>query len=283
MIHQFIIFILRCIPDWIKGKTRISKFLLNNFCLRTSDLIIPLKSGHKLLVPNVKEPIAFSILISGVYEQDVFNVIKDNLSQGDIFVDVGANVGCFSIPLSTTVGLSGQIHSFEASPTISRYLKNNIQLNGLSNIFFNNIAVSDKDGLVSFYDAPIHKFGMGGLASVGFGSTLVEVPSICLNHYFQVPCKIKVLKIDVEGFEVCVLKGASKLLQNNYVDLIIFEFLDWAEARVPNHRPGDSQRYLMDHGFQIWRLCDYLKGRKPLENALETGGDMLVAKKVSHE
>ncbi len=73
------------------------------------------------------------------------------------------------------------------------------------------------------------------------------------------------------------------MLENNYVDLIIFEFLDWAESRVPNHRPGDSQRFLMDYGFKIWRLCDYLKGRKPIENALETGGDMLVAKKVSHE
>lgn len=283
MLNNFLVFLIRLIPNWLKGKNRIAKILLRNYCSNASDVYIKLDSGESILVPNVNEPVAFSVLISGVYEPDVFKVIKNNIGKGDVFVDVGANIGCFSIPLANIVGPLGRIHSFEASPFVSSYLKKNIEYNGLANIVFNNFAVSDKFGDVSFYDAPVNKFGMGGLAPVNLDSPSTKVKSVTLDDYFNPPCKIKILKIDVEGFEISVLKGASDLLLNDYVELVIFEFLDWAESRVPTCNPGDSQRYLMKLGFHIWILSEYVNGGPPLKNAIETGGEMLVAKKASYE
>jgi len=68
-----------------------------------------------------------------------------------------------------------------------------------------------------------------------------------------------------------------EVLESGALDFIAFEFLDWAEQRVPGHRPGDAQRFLLEMGFTLWELEDYRHGRPPLDRVLETGGCMLVA------
>lgn len=87
------------------------------------------------------------------------------------------------------------------------------------------------------------------------------------------------MKIDVEGFEYLVLKGSFNLLKLNLAGLIIFEFFDRAESQIPNCKPGDSQRFLRDLGYSIFKLSDYIKGKGPLVDIIEVGFEMLVAKR----
>ena len=67
------------------------------------------------------------------------------------------------------------------------------------------------------------------------------------------------------------------MLKGTDSPLVLFEFCDWAEARVPNARIGDAQRLLLDYGYSIWQLTDFLKGRHPLREPLDIGYAMLVA------
>ena len=74
-------------------------------------------------------------------------------------------------------------------------------------------------------------------------------------------------------------QGTQSLLKSGKLPLIIFEFCDWAEARVSDGKVGDAQQLLLDAGFSIWRLEDLTKGRTPLNEPITTGYIMLVAQK----
>jgi hypothetical protein len=87
---------------------------------------------------------------------------------------------------------------------------------------------------------------------------------------------IQVIKIDVEGFELRVLQGATRILEQSR-PLVVFEFCDWAEARLPDGKAGDAQRFLMRLGFSVWRLHDWISGRPPLSEPVTNGSDMLIA------
>ncbi len=59
--------------------------------------------------------------------------------------------------------------------------------------------------------------------------------------------------------------------------LVVFEFCDWAEARVPKACVGEAQRLLFSYGYSIWQLTDFLRGGRPLREPLENNSAMLVA------
>jgi hypothetical protein len=90
--------------------------------------------------------------------------------------------------------------------------------------------------------------------------------------------RVSVLKVDVEGHEAAVFRGASRLLQGIHPPAIVFEFCDWAETRFANGRAGAAQKYLMELGYSVFRLSELAKGRKtPLRRPLTQGSVMLVA------
>jgi len=233
-----------------------------------------------MLVPNFNEPIGFSLLVFREYEADVLGLILNECPVNGCFVDVGANIGCFSVPVAKKVGELGMVFAIEASPFVFRYLVDNVEINGLRNVNLIHGAASDSDGDSFFYEANRNSFGMGSLSSVNNSEAKVPVKMIRVDSlYEKFQKKIDVMKIDVEGFEYLVLKGSFNLLKLNLVGLIIFEFFDRAESQIPNCKPGDSQRFLRDLGYSIFKLSDYIKGKGPLVDIIEVGFEMLVAKR----
>jgi hypothetical protein len=90
--------------------------------------------------------------------------------------------------------------------------------------------------------------------------------------------RVDVLKVDVEGFEGQVFVGATKLLAGSRAPTIIFEFCDWAERRIQNAPIGHAQRFLLDLGYSIYRLADFMSLRpQPLRKPLVAGYEQLVA------
>ena len=83
--------------------------------------------------------------------------------------------------------------------------------------------------------------------------------------------------IDVGANVVKVFEGALTLLTGDASPLVIFEFCDWAETRVPDAHLGSAQEFLLKYHYTLWRLPDFLRGRKPLREPLTAGYGMLVA------
>jgi FkbM family methyltransferase len=141
-------------------------------------------------------------------EGDVYDFIVDNLKPGDVFVDVGANIGYYTILASTLVGASGKVFAIETTPQIAKVLRFNIKLNELR-----NVTVVDKATWNSYCKLKMKiAFGEFGCASFFRNGVEVDVDAIPLDEVLVNVSKIKLIKIDVKGAEYEVLQGLRQTL-----------------------------------------------------------------------
>jgi FkbM family methyltransferase len=145
------------------------------------------------------------------------HILSAILRPGDIYVDVGANVGHLAIEAALIVGNSGRVAAFEAHPRTVNFLRQNIQLNQLNNIRVAQVAVGASCGWVGFTDNDSDDQNM-----VAHDGQIV-VPLITLDSLLADESPT-LLKIDVEGFELFVLLGATALLERT--QFIYFEAWD---------------------------------------------------------
>lgn len=163
-----------------------------------------------------------------VAEQEVFAQV---VRPGSVVVEAGANIGAHTVPLSRLVGPQGQLHAFEPQRIVFQTLCANLALNQCTNVFAKQAGVGAENGsiVVPFSD-PAERNNFGGISLVGVtaGET---VPLVTLDSLDLPMCHL--LKVDVEGMEVEVLKGGAETIAN-YRPLMFLE----------NDREGRSEELL---------------------------------------
>jgi FkbM family methyltransferase len=137
-------------------------------------------------------------------------------------VDVGANIGVFSLYQSMLKG-AGEVIAFEPSPEVFPRLVKNIEINGIKNIRVLNAAVGDESGMLSFTESRIS--ANSKVSEMG----LLKVPCVRLDDELKDIPGIDVLKIDTEGYETHVLRGACETLKKT--ERIVLEL----------HYPGEQE------------------------------------------
>jgi FkbM family methyltransferase len=157
------------------------------------------------------------------------------LQPGDTALDIGASCGAITALLARAVGPSGQVFSFEPANRAHRLLRQTIEANGLTNVVAEKLAVSDRKGTATFAEfrfSPQHQYKWLPEASSLFAPRIAadhpgayaetSVETIPLDDYFRdYDRSIRVIKIDVEGFEVEVLKGARETVERFRPDFSI--------------------------------------------------------------
>jgi FkbM family methyltransferase len=142
-------------------------------------------------------------------EGDVDEFIRSCLSRGSVFIDVGANIGYYTLVASKLVGSSGRIHAIEPVPSTAAILRANIKLNNCSNVFVHDVAAwSSKGKLV--LRIPKSWYGSASFLCNGMS---VTVNATTLDELLQSEDSVSCMKIDVEGAELEVLRGAKNILQ----------------------------------------------------------------------
>lgn len=270
--------LLQLIPAGTRGKAQLTRGLLSRY-LSLRDIHLDDRFGCEYLVPSLLEPIAFYLMSDRVYEPLVAKFILDHLRVGATFVDVGANIGVFTIPVAKRVGATGCVIAVEPSPRIATYLRYNISRNHLLNVRLQQCAAFDhEEQALSFYEAPLDHFGMGALAPQFYESAIL-IPARTLDNILAVEklWGLDLLKVDCEGYESAVFRGGEQTLTRPGAPNIVFEFCDWAEKRAPDIAIGEAQRILLEYGYRIWRLRDFMRGRAPLPRIITTGCESLVA------
>lgn len=179
---------------------------------------------------TIDEAFKIGLLFYGVINANETKVLEKMLKKGDTVIDVGAYVdGWYTLFPAVLVGNSGHVYSFEPHPEFFKRLKANIFLNKLKNITLVKKGVYDKIQSVEFYVE-------GGCSSIvkthAESYKKISTPKITIHtttiDEFVNTNKIKklnLIKIDVEGIEMNVLKGAKKTLQKMHPNLVI-EVLD---------------------------------------------------------
>ena len=170
-----------------------------------------------------------------------------------VFVDVGANIGSHAINAARLVGRTGSVFAFEADPDTYDLLAENIKSNDLGNIVARQTCVSDHVGTLSFYK---HRDSAKS-SIVDRGEKLsVTLPSDMLENLIPANTKIDVLKVDVEGAELSVLRGAREIFNDQRrPSVAIIEVFD---LRDNTDKSEGIREVLEGYGYKFF-LFDGLK------------------------
>jgi len=268
--------LFRILPAF-KGKQRIARFLFRSYLKKQQPLIIEGKWGCKYHLPNIIENIGFEIFINGVYEQETIDFIIRWCKNSAVFVDLGANIGAITIPVSKRLQ-NISIICVEAAPAIYAYLQRNIKENEVKHASLINKAVSVvANKKVPFY-SPEDKYGKGSMTPV-FTKTEVIVNTTTLGEIVSSVdiAKIGLIKVDVEGHEYSIFLGGEEILQSKDAPDILFEFEDWAE-KLAGFKEGSAQDLLKAYGYNL-HLLKNGKLEKPLHQCKRKGSAMILATK----
>lgn len=201
------------------------------------------------------ELIQNSIWFKGVYDIVASETIWRLTEEGETCLDIGAHIGYMTSIMTTRVGPRGKVISFEPHPVLFRELKANVgRWRTGGNIRLANIALSDKAGTVVL-ELPNDWAGNRGVARVVSGSTssaCETVPAARLSDVVSPQTRIGVAKLDVEGHELSVLRGAEASLKNAAIRDIVFEDL--------GVYPTPVMRYLEDVGYSVYSLGKAFRG-----------------------
>jgi FkbM family methyltransferase len=181
--------------------------------------------------------------------------VKDNIGQlqlGDTFVDIGANMGYMSLLASRAVGGMGKVYSYE--PSIREYSKllENIQVNRVGNIIPMNVALSDRNGLLNLSVSTIST-GLNRVSAAELpDSQKLIVPAFRFDTIWSLISEadenIALMKIDVEGWELLVLRGMEDVLRCKKVKKIIMEITD-SFFQENGYQKADIYKLLHSFGY----------------------------------
>lgn len=219
--------------------------------------IVRLKSGVRLQL-YLDSKLCETLYCWG-FEEEEQDFVAAFLRPGDVFLDIGANIGLFSVIASERVGPEGRVYSFEPAGSLRERLWTNLRLNGSSNVSILPYALSDVDE-----SRPMTVFGGGFDAwSTLAGGGESERPSksetvqcVTLDSIAGRESgldKACLVKIDVEGWETRVLKGGAAMFARATPSVLMIEF-----SREPQRRAGSSYEELWGElarqGFSVFRL-----------------------------
>ena len=250
----------------------VSKNYLNNFLIldrikawrrikATGDPVtIQVQNGQKLkLYPD--SVLSESIYI-GRFENAELDFVSRYLKKGDVFFDIGANIGLFSVVAAGKIQSTGKVYSFEPVRSTFLRLKENIKLNNLSHVSLYNLGLSNSDGILEMvtssegYDA-WNSFGKptAGSNFVNEKVEILKIDSWCQQNQISL---VNLAKIDVEGWECNVLKGGEKLFSSSNAPDLIVEF---TEENCKNAETTCGQLYdiLKDFGYQMFTYDERTK------------------------
>ena len=207
----------------------------------------PLRDGGRIHC-YLDDYIGNSLFYFGDLDAKVSWVVKRSLAPGDTFLDIGANVGILSILGSRLVGDQGRVLAVEPNPGIADMLVESLEVNGCSNVTVGRYALGEEEGELPL-SVPRRNLGGASLGAPGGDGIVVPVKtlrSVLEEEGIGTP---RMVKLDVEGFEVSVLKGILEVWKQESPEVILFEHLGREEV-------ADSEvgRMLSGLGYCFFRI-----------------------------
>ncbi|MDZ7697253.1 MAG: FkbM family methyltransferase [Deltaproteobacteria bacterium] len=213
------------------------------------DVILSL-DGLRILVRNPRQAfIGRSLYLEGTWEQEVTQFVSSNVKPGMILLDVGADIGYYTLLFAKLIGQTGRVFSFEPIPKSKWYLDKNIEMNGLSNVSTFNFALFDKAAKACL-EEPLTKSKINPFKEQLTGSDIVVEMKVFDDWKFDKGiAHVDLVKIDVEGAELNVLRGMTDTLQTNRPSLIIEVHPKQLEDF--GFSPDDLSEFLIMLGYTI--------------------------------
>lgn len=231
--------------------------------------------GAKILT-TFPDSIQTHIYFFGVWEPAITAYIASQLRLGDIFIDIGANIGYHSLLASHCVGPHGRVIAFEASPSIYSLLQKNLKANSATNITAQNVAVADERRELSVFLSPEGNIGqsttvpqVAAKIEAAFENTVAGYPLGDLLDA-EVLASVRFIKIDVEGAEWLVAKGIQPILSSLSDEAQILIEINSAAAAEMDGSAQEILDIFKSAGFSAFEINNsyaidfYVKPERPL-------------------
>lgn len=203
-------------------------------------------------------------LASGDYEPEEHAWYLSVLRPGDLVVEVGANIGYFSLILARAVGPEGRVLSYEPDPELNSILRRNLAHNGYLNVEARQAAVADKAGELTFYRSA-KSMGDNRLFTHGVDGATFKVRTVALDDDLaDLDRRIDLVKMDIQGAEPLALAGFERILGQRPPRRMLIEF--WPHGITGmGHDPRAVVELLRKHGYLVEELGG---GELDLDDAL---------------
>jgi FkbM family methyltransferase len=217
---------------------------------------------------NPRDLLQRAVLLFGVWEPDVSRLIERTLAPGDVFVDIGANIGYDTLLASRLVGRTGRVVAVEASPRTFALLLRNLGLNDSRNVRPVNVAVSDKVAKLELYEMSEHNIGAATTLASRGGTRVASVDALPLDRILapEELARLRLIKMDVEGAEPPILHNLLDRLSvfPPTMDIIAeanpTDDYDAWKSIFERMKAAGFRAYEIDNSYSIeW----YLRWRKP--------------------
>jgi FkbM family methyltransferase len=173
-----------------------------------------------------QEMVNRSIFLYGTFEISETRLVQAFLHSGMTFLDVGAHIGYYSLIGARLVGETGRVVSFEPGAHMRACLEANVRLNGFQNVEIHAEALAETTGEVGFYPSTLAaNQGISSIIGPGDGRPApATVPSISLDDFARrLDRRIDLVKMDIEGAELQVIRGGRSVLAGRDAPPLIFE------------------------------------------------------------
>jgi FkbM family methyltransferase len=189
------------------------------------------------------------IALKRSYEAHVTGVMRSLLSPGMVVVDIGANIGYYSLLAASRVGDNGKVIAFEPGAENAALLTRSTQANGFDNVVVHPYAVSDADEIVGFnMDDSNGQIKPGDPADWA-----CQVQTIILDRFLAAEPRIDLIKMDIEGAEGRALRGMQQLIRQHH-PIIFTEFNPTSLPIVSEITPADYLNLLRAPGYDLFVL-----------------------------
>jgi FkbM family methyltransferase len=203
-------------------------------------------------------------MMTGSYDIILQEFLRKHLRAGDTVIDGGANVGFVTAVAASNVGPTGEVHSFEPLLECYERLQVLASLNPQHHFFLNNAALGDEEGILPMF-CPEGDARNSTLVAGKDHPDARQVPVKRLDTYIAAnvrsPEKIRVIKLDVQGFEYLVLRGLEKFFATGLRPIIACDMKPW-EMKNIGHTLQEFEQYMKSVGY---RAFDIVRENVPVD------------------
>ncbi len=216
-----------------------------------SDTISVNLAGNTLFIDS-NDKVAVETYLKSEYEPGTTNFLKKILKKGMNVINIGANIGYFTLLAAREVGPEGRVFAFEPFPHTVELLKKNVLVNGFENVEIESKAVSNKTDFATLLTggSSLHNF----ISKKKFPQlTEIKVPTITVDEFLKNKnINIDLIFIDAEGQEPLIFEGMKNTFQNKNLE-IVFEYNPFT-LNFSDTNPDDLLDPILEMGFHMYRI-----------------------------
>jgi FkbM family methyltransferase len=214
---------------WAHSERQLGKKLVVDHVLKR--LVPPRPAGFEAELPgggriflHHRDDIGLVVLLTGSFERNEIEVARSWARPGTTTIDVGANVGIFTVPLALAVGELGRVIAVEPSRENVAQLEHNVQLNGLANVEVHTLALAAEPGEVALQigvDPAFHSTATVVRSRDAAATEVVRADTLDRIWHAAGSPEVSFLKIDTEGAELDVLRGGRAVLETCTMPILL--------------------------------------------------------------